>query len=284
MAGDRAHGAWVTLLTREDYGRGARVLWRSLQDVGTAYPLVVMVTDGVSIETRDQLTADGCQVLEVDRVDPPGGADGGHSYVFEQFSEVWTKLRAWCLDYERVVLLDADMLVVGDMDGLMTMPLPDGGVAACHTCRCNPEGNEAYPAEWVPERCWFSYWTGTRELPSDFDLYFNSGLMVLRPDPEVFAALVGRIADLDLDRYPFPDQDLLNEYFRSRWAALPVGYNALKTLALQHPDVWTGEPDAAGLRNIHYLLRKPWSSGGPPGEPRYAALDRFWHDVEARLG
>ena len=41
-------GAWATLLTREDYLPGVRVLRRSLQDVGTAYPLVVMVTDGVS--------------------------------------------------------------------------------------------------------------------------------------------------------------------------------------------------------------------------------------------
>jgi alpha-N-acetylglucosamine transferase len=283
MARDRVDGAWTTLLTREDYLPGVRVLWRSLQDVGTAYPLVVMVTDGVSADARDRLTADGCEVLEVERVDPPASTDGAHSYVFEQFSEVWTKLRAWCLDYLRVVLLDADMLVVGDMDPLMTMPLPDGGIAACHTCRCNPEHNDDYPADWVPERCWFSYWTGTRELPANFDHYFNSGIVVLQPDADVFDSLVERIAGLDLERYPFPDQDLLNEYFRGRWAALPVGYNALKTLALQHPDVWAGEPDAAGLRNIHYLLAKPWSKDGPPTEPAYLTLDRFWHDVEARL-
>ncbi len=283
MADEPADGAWATLLTREDYLPGVRVLWRSLQDVGTAYPLVVMVTDGVSAAARDRLVADGCQVLEVERVDPPASVAGEHAYVFEHFTEVWTKLRAWCLDHERVVLLDADMLVVGEMDALMDMPLPDGGVAACHTCRCNPEKNDAYPADWVPERCWFTYWAGARELPADFDLYFNSGIMVLRPDVGVFDALVERIAGLDLERYPFPDQDLLNEHYRGRWAALPVGYNALKTLALQHPDVWTGEPGAAGLRNIHYLLAKPWSGDGPPTEPAYAALDRLWHEVEARL-
>jgi alpha-N-acetylglucosamine transferase len=283
MATQQTDGAWATLLTREDYLPGVRVLWRSLQDVGTAYPLIVMVTDGVPADARAQLAADGCQVLEVDRVDPPDATGGEHSYVFEHFSEVWTKLRAWCLDHERVVLLDADMLVVGAMDALMTMPLPDGGIAACHTCRCNPEHNDSYPADWVPERCWFTYWSGTRELPADFDLYFNSGVVVLRPDAGVFDALVDRIAGLDLERYPFPDQDLLNEHFRDRWAALPMGYNALKTLALQHPDVWSGEPDAAGLQNIHYLLAKPWSKDGPPTEPVYAALDRFWHEAEARL-
>jgi alpha-N-acetylglucosamine transferase len=102
-------------------------------------------------------------------VDPPTRHDGGeYSYVFEHFSEVWTKLRAWRLEHERVVLLDADMLVVRDMDALMAMPLPDGGIAACHTCRCNPERNPAYPVNWVPERCWFSNWAGTRALPADF--------------------------------------------------------------------------------------------------------------------
>ncbi len=283
MTGDRVDGVWATLLTREDYLPGVRVLWRSMRDVGTAYPLVVMVTDDLPAAARDQLVGDGCQVVEVSRVDPPAGSGGEHAYIFEHFSEVWTKLRAWCLDHERVVLLDADMLVVDDLDALMTMPLPDGGIAACHTCRCNPEHNPAYPADWVPERCWFSYWTGTRELPADFTLYFNSGIVVLRPDSGVFDALVERIADLDLERYPFPDQDLLNEHFRDRWAALPVGYNALKTLALQHPDVWSGDPDDPGVRNIHYLLTKPWSADGPPSEPAYRALDRLWHAVDDRL-
>jgi hypothetical protein len=62
-----------------------------------------------------------------------------------------------------------------------------------------------------------------------------------------------------------------------------VGYNALKTLALQHPDVWAGDTHAEGLRNIHYLLAKPWSRDGPPHQPAYAALDRLWHAVQARL-
>ena len=124
-----------------------------------------------------------------------------------------------------------------------------------------PNAPAAYPADWVPARCWFTYWSGTRELPADFDLYFNSGLVVLRPDPEVFTALVERVMSSRADSMAFPDQDLLNEHFRLRWAALPFGYNALKTLALQHPDVWSGAVDDPALFNIHYLLRKPWASG-----------------------
>ena len=197
---------------------------------------------------------------------------------------MWTKLRAWCLDHDRVVLLDADMLVVGEMDALMTMPLPDGGIAACHTCRCNPEGNGDLPGR-LGTRAMLVHLLerNPRAAAPTSTCISTPGSWCCAPTPTCSLPWSSGSPGSTWSAIPFPDQDLLNEYFRDRWAALPVGYNALKTLAVQHPDVWTGEPDAAGLRNIHYLLAKPWSKDGPPAEPVYAALDRFWHGVEARL-
>lgn len=59
------------------------------------------------------------------------------------------------VEYERVVQLDSDMLVLENMDELMTLPLnPDTAVfAASHACTCNPFNKAHYPEDWwVPDK------------------------------------------------------------------------------------------------------------------------------------
>lgn len=72
-----------------------------------------------------------------------------------RFAEVWTKLRAWDLEeYDRVVLVDSDMLVRANMDELFEMELPSNGpqgkegIAATFACTCNPAKIKTYPATW----------------------------------------------------------------------------------------------------------------------------------------
>nr|WP_246580130.1 hypothetical protein [Candidatus Sodalis endolongispinus] len=62
--------AWITLLTQPDYLIGVRTLWRSLQQSGSRYPLVVMVTESIPDATRRQLTQEGCLVREVPALQP----------------------------------------------------------------------------------------------------------------------------------------------------------------------------------------------------------------------
>lgn len=97
-----------------------------------------------------------------------------HSRVYDQdprFQETWTKLVVFGLvEYERVVLLDGDMLVRRGMDELMEVGLDGveggevGGIAgndtgkeagignrvfaACHACACNPLKKPHYPSTW----------------------------------------------------------------------------------------------------------------------------------------
>lgn len=60
------------------------------------------------------------------------------------------------MEYERVVQLDSDMMVVQNMDELMEMELDDAALggkgervfAATHACVCNPLKKEHYPKEW----------------------------------------------------------------------------------------------------------------------------------------
>ena len=116
--------AWATLLTNKAYAPGVRALHNSIVKVDSDFELVVMVTNGVPAGVCDDLRAHGCKLVEVPWLPPPPGAA---KYAAPQFTECWTKLRAWELDFEVVVLLDADMVVVRNMDELLTdvsLPMP----------------------------------------------------------------------------------------------------------------------------------------------------------------
>ena len=272
--------AWATLLTQPGYVPGVRALRASLARVGSAYPLVVAVTDGVGAEDRAVLEADGCLLREVEPLRPPSGLTD--HYANARFAEVWTKLGVWRLtEFERLVVLDADMLVVRDMDELFDLPLADDEIAACHACRCNPNRIASYPDSWTPAGCAYTYLAGA-EPGAETDVvdpYFNGGTLVLRPDLAVFDALVRELGEVeDLSRYVFAEQDFLNEHFHGRWVALPYVYNALKTLPFQHPELW----DPAAVKNIHFIIDKPWESEPDPTS-RYADLERQWWDVAADL-
>lgn len=45
-------------------------------------------------------------------------------------------------------MVDSDMLVMKNMDELMTMDLPDGWIGAVHACTCNPRQLAHYPKDW----------------------------------------------------------------------------------------------------------------------------------------
>ena len=275
--------AWAALLTQPGYVTGVRALRASLERVGTAYPLVVVLTDGIGPEDRALLEADGCLLREVAPVRPPSGLRD--HYANARFAEVWTKLAVWRLtEFERLVVLDADMLVTQGMDELFDLALADGAIAACHACRCNPNRIPTYPASWTPAGCAYTYAAAHAGEPGTdavevLDPYFNGGTLVLTPEEAVFDTLLAELAAVDdLSRYVFAEQDFLNEHFRGRWVALPYVYNALKTLPFQHPDLW----DPAAVKNVHFIIDKPWEAPLDPAS-RYHDLERLWWDVAADL-
>ena len=273
--------AWVTLLTQPDYLIGVRTLRASLAASGSTIPLVVMVTEGIDEQARRLLQDDGCLLRDVAPLRPAG--ESADSYANSRFAEVWTKLAVWGLtEFERVVFLDADMLVTRNMDELFSLDLADGAIAACHACRCNPNRIPSYPQSWTPDTCFYTHCRGRDHVtePGATDNYLNGGFLVLSPDEAVLADMVGRLAGVDdLSHYPFAEQDFLNEFYRDRWRPLPYVYNALKTLQHQHPSVW----DPASVKNIHYIIDKPWAKPLDPTD-RYVEVNRLWWEMADTLG
>lgn len=91
--------AYVTLLTRTSYLPGTLVLHKSLVDVGSKYPLVVMVTPAVTAEARAILTGRGITLADVESLVP---SEGSHTLADHdaRFQDTWTKLR-----YEILLLM-----------------------------------------------------------------------------------------------------------------------------------------------------------------------------------
>lgn len=269
--------AFVTLLTQPEYLPGVLGLNQSLKAQKSRAPLVVMVTQNIASDMRFTLQDAGCLLQEIEMCGPD--PELNKCYANARFAEVWAKLAVWRLtQYHQVVFLDADMLLIKNMDELLTLPLPDNGrgIAACHACRCNPRKIASYPLYWRPENCFYSYCL-TPEMdaapwPCE-ENYLNGGLLVLRPNHATYHEMMRQLADVkDLGEYIFAEQDFLNHYFRGRWQALHYGYNALKTLATQHPALW----DINRVKNLHFIIDKPWERVPAPGDDYYELHQLWW--------
>ncbi len=243
--------AYVTLL----YGGfllGARVLGQSLRDTGTEKDFIALCTETVSEETKDVLKADGWMIRNINSIQNPYKDSSTRG---KYFFGVYSKLYVWNMtDYERIVYLDSDTLVLSNIDHMFDC----GTFCAAHR-------------------------------HSDL---FNTGVLVVEPSSAIFKDMVKKI-DL-LPSYGHDDQGFLNVYFKDlvyatlfNWSntsrqhqpmRLPAGLNADIGMYYRLKS-WKIPPDE--LRVIHYTLGplKPWiwwSSW-------LFDLDQLWIDVRLEL-
>jgi alpha-N-acetylglucosamine transferase len=217
--------AYVTTLCNGDsYLPGVEALGKSLEKSGTSTPRVVMVTSDVSRSARDRLARLGWQLRDIDPIVNPRPLK---LRMFRRFDSVFTKLRAWELtEFDRVVLLDADTLVMQNVDDLFERS---------HFA--------AAPDFFKPDN-------------------FNSGVMVLEPARETFRRMAEAIGVTD--SYDGGDQGFLNQFFPDWYGMaiehrLPVGYNTahfIYQFMRAHHGARAELEDKVKI--IHYLVQKPW--------------------------
>jgi alpha-N-acetylglucosamine transferase len=176
-------------------------------------PFVVLVSAGVKQEYRDRLTKDGATIIEVKPVKidwiKPGNV---------RWAEVMDKLHVFELtQYEKVLLLDTDHVIVKPLDGVFNDPAteitknlaePDK-VASDEAAQpseyimagnCGPGPNHKYPAP-----------RGDR---------LNAGFVILQPSIKMFNHYMS-VASIE-GRFPggSPEQDLWN-YVHNRDRNMP---------------------------------------------------------------
>lgn len=171
-----AREAYVTLLYGDFYVLPVRVMMRSLlansRDVAAGTrERVVIVTGSTSDRAIQQMRDDGITVRPVPRVRSPYTGDAKYQ---ERFVNVMTKLAIFNMtEYDRLVLVDADSLILRDMSPLFSC----GVFCAVFINPC----------------------------------YFNSGLMMITPNETLFEDMQRVLPDTP--SYDGGDQGFLNEYF-----------------------------------------------------------------------
>lgn len=219
--------AYVTLLGTDDYLPGTLCLAASLKRVKSRYPLLVLCFKSVSSDTMEKLKRRGLQTrVLVDTVTVPGINQGG----YERWNYTFDKLQVFnLLEYEKVVFLDSDMLIVKNIDHLFGMPHMSAVVADVYD---QPDCTE-----------------------------LNSGLLVIEPSAKESQGLIDTLLSDRLSQLPmFGDQDVIRAYF-SDWASkpelrLPVGYNLFYPFMDQF---YKANGKRRDIYVIHFVYgKKPW--------------------------
>jgi alpha-N-acetylglucosamine transferase len=246
--------AFVTLVTNADYAMGATALARSILHTGTDADIVVLYTGAVSDLDLLTLTALGCRLIKVEhlplsddfnerhaRKNLHGAAPftKGRKPEFHTPLDNFCKLRLWQLtEYERVVFIDADALVLKNIDKLFSYP-------------------EFCAAPNVYEGL------------GDFHR-MNSGVFVAKPSLETFDAMLEAL-DVPDAFWRRTDQTFLEHFFPD-WHGLPVTMNMLQYVWFAMPDLW----DWKSIGVLHYQYEKPWETDHPKAEQLRPLID-LWH-------
>jgi alpha-N-acetylglucosamine transferase len=250
--------AYATLVTNEEYGRGALALKRSLRWTGTEAPLLVLATN--EAEHLDELQREGCVIVPVgqpalsedfrerhsrEALHRAAPFNKGNKPAFHDPIDNFCKLELWKLtDYEKIVFLDADSLVVKPIDTLFDFPE-------------------------------FSGAPNVYETLADFHR-LNSGVFVAEPDVATYEALVEK-----LDRpgvfWRRTDQTFLETAFPD-WHRLPYTFNTMQYVYFNLPALWVWN----SIRVVHYQYEKPWSAENPKRHLLQPLIDLWWRMFEGK--
>jgi len=173
-------------------------------------------------------------------------------HIRKDFSQnCFCKLNMWGMDYDKIVYLDSDTVVIQNIDELFDVP---------HFFSACPSIITAYNAKTMEvvesHHC------------SDF---FNAGVLVLKPDKTVYLDMM-RKKDVIKNDADLSDQGFLNSYFKNKVNILSAFYNATKRAHDTMSDWWKMNEDK--IKVIHYTATdKPWMKG------RTSPIDRYWWNV-----
>ncbi|KAL6214006.1 hypothetical protein ACLB2K_013444 [Fragaria x ananassa] len=217
---ERAHReAYATILHSANlYVCGAIAAAQSIRMSGSTRDLVILVDETIGEYHREGLAAAGWKIHSIQRIRNPKAEP-------EAYNEWnYSKFRLWQLtDYDKIIFIDADMLILRNIDFLFEMP------------EISATGNNA--------------------------TLFNSGVMVVEPSNFTFQLLMDHIDEIV--SYNGGDQGYLNEIFtwwhripkhmnflKHFWEGDELEKKERKTHLFQ--------ADPPILYVLHYLGNKPW--------------------------
>lgn len=265
---------------------GAIVLAKSLRDTGTTHDLVLLYTSSIPSAAVDLLKSAGWKPREVE---PISGVQELYDHDDPRFRGVFTKLHVMALyEYEKVLCMDIDTLVIRNMDGLFDLEAPAAtGRGAQDTYQHgDPLDGSSFFRGGVrgnAKASWGQCWG------------INAGVMLLSPNKYDFGQMMFEVSD---PKHPShiagngPEQDYLSRYYADCWKHIGVQYNfqlhqmffILHTQGFQDPRPrlmrqFLQDPSSTDIHLMHYSGQlKPWdrwlhkdysSFEGAPGDTQF---------------
>lgn len=211
--------AYATLLygSKAEYFLGALVIGSSLKASGSVKDRVLLHTDDVPEEYLQTL-GEFWILRQVQYLE--GSPKMYKEYKRSRFKAVFTKLQALTvIEYEKVLMLDLDMLIRKNIDELLELRAP------ASMKRSSGKEQPEHGGTFSSEDIW-------RRSGEDMCSGINAGVMLLQPDLRVYERMVAEIMD---DKHPEhvgtygPEQDYLSRfyaaYIHGEWTHLHARFN-----------------------------------------------------------
>jgi hypothetical protein len=269
-----AQQAFVTFLMRNDsYLPGALVLGYALSKQDTGADRACMVTPEITRGARRALDLVFDHVVDVNSIYVPHvrrQERQDRPYMFTRLNAL--RLGAdgdLGLTYDKIVLLDADVLPLCCYEDLFDVPAPAGILNERKTHFVEVDETGSYV---VPESVWTeSKWVWheiydpicphgapipreitDRPLEDPDNLGINGSLFVLEPSTDEYLAILEDVRRPEVralvgDRFDWPEMQYLTVRWSGQWHNVDVRYSALN-----------GYPDLSVLYGTHFGGFKPW--------------------------
>lgn len=223
--------SYISVMTNQSFYPGLCALNYSLKRVSAKYPLKVVVPDDISHEVITLIENLHLEVIKVPNLTLPDEIQQLNSS--QRWNQTFFKLQIFNLvQFDKIVFLDLDMIVVQNIDELFEKP---------------------HMAAVAAGYCAHSTWTR-----------LNSGLMVIEPGIVFYRQLIDSIVPACKERLSkslgYGDQDVINycipDWWERKELVLPEIYNAV----IFDFDKVCRAYNYSDLCVIHYAEnRKPWN-------------------------
>jgi glycogenin glucosyltransferase len=252
---------YLTVLTTDDYAVGAVALWGCLRKTRPQYSLVVALTKQVSDSWERALQRAGLATLRIDQhLQRPRDSERAFSHWDNTFGKL---LMFELVQFEKIVYLDADMLVLRNLDHLFDRP---------HMSAAVPDKLMPGHESWV-QLC--------------------SALMVIEPQAGLANAIMQHVSAVEARMKSFSDQDLLHEHFPD-WPSHPElelnqGYGMFPDSIDRYVNklgynLNFAAPDERTIAVVHFVgSRKPWAWSEAERAWRYAKYALTGRPIAARM-
>ncbi|MBK7893640.1 MAG: hypothetical protein WAS33_31385 [Candidatus Promineifilaceae bacterium] len=288
----RSHHAFVTFLMLNDsYLPGVLLLAHGLRRQKTEADLICMVTEEISRPARQALAQLYDFVIDVEKIFVPHARVGKRPYL----PYVFTRLHALRLGadgdlghrYDKIALLDADLLPLRHYDHLFTLPTPAGTIneRKTHVMEWGEDGNFIIPDSVAQDGTWhwhqiYANCPHGQPIPAEItdcvasdpsNMGVISSLLVLEPSLAEFNAIMQDIQSPEMeplvsDAFDWPEMQYLTLRYSGRWTNIDLRFHSLN-----------GYPNLDVLYGLHYTGFKPWQFR------REGSMDRYGRRADFQL-